>query len=334
MAESPSSPQVESGQRKFRWFLNLQNFEFEIEAVRSELSRLEEIYSDDTEHGETHSYQRKVLEDCRDLITKIDKAFHRFLPRELFIWQSLFLIQQRILLIVPFSELPAKWATLNKRLQDLSEKEEDGRKDGRYGSKKFIRDIATRLATGAPSSNGEEEESKGEDVGLRSDMIEVKRYLDDKVALELWIAFRLRRYSVMFLVLALVLVAYLVADICILRPECLSQEWLECSDNYSVIAMVVAGSLGALVSALSSGLRGERPGNPPLAHTFLIRPVIGGIAGLFLYLVAQTEVLSVPYPAMYVVAIAFGFSERAFYSVLGSVARSTEGRVAKYLRLG
>ena len=270
MSESPSSPQDESGQRKFRWFLNLQNFEFEIEAVRSEISRLEEIYSDDTEHGENHSYQRKVLEDCRDLITNIDKAFHRFLPRELFIWQSLFLIQQRILLIVPFSELPAKWATLNKRLQDLSEKEEDGGKDGRYGSKKFIKDIATRLATGAPSSNGEEA-SKGEDVGLRSDMIEVKRYLDDKVALELWIAFRLRRYSVMFLALALVLVAYLVADICILRPECLSQEWLECSDNYSVIAMVVAGSLGALVSALSSGLRGGTPRQsttgPHVSHT-------------------------------------------------------------------
>ena len=305
------------GHEKYRWFLNLQNFEFEIQAVRSELARLEGLYSKD----EDHSYQRGVLEECRKLIEEIERAFDRFFPRELFIWQTLFLVQQRFWLIVPFSELPAKWATLNKRLQDLPEKE-----GSQYKNKEFVEDITTRLAKGAPLF-------EGADSGLRSEMVEVRRYLDDKVALELWIAFRLRRYSVMFLLLAIVLVAYLVADICILRLECLTTKWSECADSYSIVAMIVAGSLGALISALSSGLRRKSLGKPPLVQAFFVRPVIGGVAGLFVYLVAQTGTIDIPYPGMYLVAIAFGFSERALYRVLGSLAGSTESRVARLTRL-
>ena len=309
------------GREKYRWFLNLQNFEFEIQAVRSELARLEGLYSNDEEDDEDHSYQRGVLEECRKLIEEIERAFDRFFPRELFIWQTLLLVQQRIWLIVPFSELPAKWATLNKRLQDLPEKE-----GSQYRNKEFVEDITTRLAKGAPLF-------EGADSGLRSELVEVRRYLDDKVALEFWIAFRLRRYSVMFLLLAMVLVAYLVADISILRLECLTTEWSECADSYSTVAMIVAGSLGALISALSSGLRRKSLGKPPLVQAFFVRPVIGGVAGLFVYLVAQTGTIDIPYPGMYLVAVAFGFSERALYRVLGSVAGSTESRVARLTRL-
>ena len=107
------------GQKQHRWFLNLQNFEFEIQAVRSELARLDGLYP----KGKGHSYQRGVLKECRKLIGEIDRAFDRFIPRELFIWETLFLVQQRTWLIVPFSELPAKWATLKKRLKALPEKE-------------------------------------------------------------------------------------------------------------------------------------------------------------------------------------------------------------------
>ena len=307
--------------KKYRWFLNLQNFEFEIQSVRSELARLEGLYSEDKEGDKDRSYERGVLKECRKLIKKIKLARDHYFPRELFIWETLFLVQQRIWLIVPFSELPAKWATLSKRLKDLPEKEGE-----QYKNKEFIEDITTRLAKGAPLF-------EGANCALRSELIEVRRYLDDKVALELWVAFRLRRYSVMFLILAVVLVAYLVADICILRLECLTQKWSECSDPYSIVAMIVAGSLGALISALSSGLRRESLGNPPLVQAFLVRPVIGGVAGVFVYLVAQTGTIDIPYPGMYLVAIAFGFSERAFYGVLGRVAGSTESRVARLTRL-
>ena len=322
MPESPSSSRDKSRQRKFRWFLNLQNFEFEIEAVRSEISRLEELYPEDAEEQKEHSYQREVLKECHKLIKEMECALSRLLPRELLIWQLLFLVRQRMLLIVPFSELPAQWETLKGRLQHLPRKER-----GQYGKKKFIESVSTSLNVDPPPSEDAERE-------VRTSLIEVRKFLDDKVALELWIAFRLRRYSVMFLALALPLVAYLVADICILRLECLSKKWLECSDPYSVVAMIVAGSLGALVSALSSGLRKERSGNPPLVQAFFARPVIGGIAGLVVYFLAQAGVINAPYPAVYVVAIAFGFSERAFYSVLGRVAGSTESRVATYSRLG
>ena len=309
------------GQKQHRWFLNLQNFEFEIQAVRSELARLDGLYPKGKEGDEEHSYQQGVLEECHKLIGEIERAYDRFIPRELFIWETLFLVQQRIWLIVPFSELSAKWATLNKRLKDLPKKE-----GGQYKNKKFVKNITTQLAKGAPLF-------EGGDSGLRSELIEVRRYLDDKVVLELWVAFRLRRYSVMFLILAVVLVAYLVADICILRLECLTQKWSECSDPYSIVAMIVAGSLGALISALSSGLRRKSLGNPPLVQAFLVRPVIGGVAGIFVYLVAQTGTIDIPYPGMYLVAIAFGFSERAFYGVLGRLAGSTESRVARLTRL-
>lgn len=304
---------------KQRWFLDLQNLRFELKAAKSEWSRLNGLYP---KNNGQYSYQRGVLNECCKSIKDIERALNQTFPRELFIWQTLLSIQQRFLLIVPVPELPAKWTTLNKRLQDLPEEER-----GQYGSKEFVESINTRLAKGAPLIEDAAQ-------GLRSDMVEVRHFLDDKYVVELWIAFRLRRYSVTFAMLAVALVIYLAVDIIVLRLGCLSQEWLKCSDSYSIPAMIAAGSLGALVSALSSGLKRKGSGNPPLVQTFFVRPIIGGVAGLVVYFVAQTDAVQVMYPGLYVVAIAFGFSERAFYNVLDRLAGNTEGRLAKLSRLG
>ena len=66
-----------------RWVLPLQNFEFEIDAVRSELDQLKKKKFLNKE-------KEGILEKCHTLMAKTESAFGRCFPRELFIWQCCF----------------------------------------------------------------------------------------------------------------------------------------------------------------------------------------------------------------------------------------------------
>lgn len=97
--------------------------------------------------------------------------------------------------------------------------------------------------------------------------------------------------------------------------------------------MVISGYIGGLLSALSAIRSEGANGGPPLATVQLARPVIGGIAGLFIYFV-ESFFVEVKYPILYAVAIAFGFTERAFVGSLSRLAGSAESQIGNNLGLG
>lgn len=322
--------------------LNLQNLEYELRAVEAELDllaamsgegRVVHVTPPSREDGTPPSRDDEtppsredetppsrdalVLQECREFLSQAKRAFDRRFPDELLLWQLLHLMRQRLLLIVPFDQLPAKWVTLRSRLSRLDKDEA-----GKFADESLIRSISDRLARGRPLF-GEAA------LDLRSDMAEIRKHVDERAVLEHWNALALRRKSIAFLVMSIVLGGLLVAHICHFQTVCPSAGGAPCAEPHSVYAMILAGGLGALLSGLSTGWRPDLPRLPPLAQVSVVRPVIGGIAGLFVYFIADAGFIDIRYPALYAVAIAFGFSERAFFGLLGRIAGETEARIGR-----
>ncbi len=232
-------------------------------------------------------------------------------PRELFIWQSLMLIQQNMLLILPCRQLRAKWRTLSGRLAHLGD-------EAAYASlKRRLDDIAKEL--------GECERcSEADDRALRHEMVEFRKSLDDRLVLDLWRTVSIRRYGIIFSLSAFACIALLI--VLFACSECSNssnEHWQR------PIAMVVAGFLGGLLSGIATMRYGEQGVRPPLASVEVVRPVIGGIAGLFLFLIAEAQVLNIADPGLFALAIAFGFTELAFYRTLYRIASNVEDRLGK-----
>ena len=105
---------------QMRWKANLQNFEYEIKAVAVELSLIEQ-------RSKLIPYQKQVLKECRELLTRAEGAFNLRLPRELMLWQLLHLIRQNLIMVVPFAQLHATWRSLRKRIPKKAEWDGGGR---------------------------------------------------------------------------------------------------------------------------------------------------------------------------------------------------------------
>lgn len=115
-----------------RWFTTLQNFEFEIQATQGQIDVIDK-------EGGLSEDQQKILSQCKSLLQGAKETFGSMFPRELFVWQSLFLIQQNMLLILPHPQLRAKWRTLSDRLSQL------GDEAARASLKRRSDDISKRL---------------------------------------------------------------------------------------------------------------------------------------------------------------------------------------------
>ena len=295
-----------------RWVLPLQNFAFEIDAVRSELDQLEKEKSLDDEKEE-------ILKKCRTLLAKTESAFGRYFPRELFIWQMLFRIHQNIVLIAPRRELSAKCFVLRKRLDRFGRIENDAGKDRPPPGWKKWEELVTKAKErlDAPEKQGQD------DMKWRNDLKAVCAFLDDQIILQLWKSSSLRRQSKIFVIFAILLSGLLVAHISF---DLWASDCAKCTVSgrpHSPIFMIIAGTLGAFVSMLMSSSIDPKRG-APLANVSIVRPTIGGIAGLFLYMATEIDVITVKFPALYAGAIAFGFSERAFSAALSKLAGETE----------
>ena len=166
-------------------------------------------------------------------------------------------------------------------------------------------------------------ERKRDDMRWRSNLKAVCAFLDDQIILQLWKSLKLRRQSRIFVIFAILLSGLLVAHIC--YGPCVV-DCAECAASrhpHSPIFMVIAGTLGAFVSMLMKSSIVTKRGTP-LTNVSIVRPIIGGIAGLFLYLTTEMDIITVKFPALYAGAIAFGFSERAFSAALSKLAGETE----------
>ena len=173
-------------------------------------------------------------------------------------------------MVIPFSKLGAKWITLEKRVSKIGEKEA-----GRWGDKKFREEVGKKLAEKAPERVEESDK-------LREELQEMRKFLDDRIILELWSGLRLRRYGTLFIILAVLLSGFLIALVCYPEFGCLFYDCVAAGKGvkkHSIIGMVVAGALGALVSALANAAGSGDESAPPLADVSLVRDDLMLIAG-------------------------------------------------------
>lgn len=288
----------------------MQNLASEIEAASSDIHRMGSKEGQPTE-------AEGVIDRCRQLLKVTVKDYNGRGPRELFIWQSLFQIQQDLLLVLPSEELLAEWEVVQMRITKTQEK---GTKFPWDDSQRKEIEDQLRSSAGDDASNR----------GVRSRIREIRKYLDDRDVLRLWRSMQIRRYRWLFAMLAVLFGALLAMAICV--SSCWFGHCIADNQGYGLFGMVMAGSLGASLSALANVGRLDQEGVPVLSGLQLVRPVIGAASGLFLYLVWQTQIIEVTGAAPYLFAIAFGFSERALFGVLQSMAEKTERDIGRAWR--
>ena len=199
---------------------------------------------------------------------------------------------------------------------------------GPWTHSSYLKTIDTRLLDKKVPGSDEERV-------LRGELRELRKLLDDRVILALWRTIELRRRGVVCSILAifllLVLMVLLASGICFLAgcEDCTNVCKDGTSRAYSPFAMAIAGALGATLSTLMATRVDGKQVSPLLSNVWTVRPVIGAITGVFLFFVTNPMGIAIPYPGMYAISIAFGFTERAFVSALNQTAGQTGGAIDK-----
>ena len=293
---------------KERWFASMQNLAFEIEAARSDVLRITDLEG-------LPADAKEVVDRCGKLLRLVAEAFNRRSPRELFIWESLFQIRQDLLLVLPPEELLAKWEVVQTEITATQEK------CNKFPWKKKWRDAITNQLTSSAGSAESERQ-------IRSRIREIRKYLDDRVVLQLWRSIVVRRFGLLFALLAVAFGVLLAIAIC--APGCLLGHCLPDNKSYTLFGVIVAGTLGSTLSALANiGHPGHQDGVPLLYVLQLVRPVVGAASGLFFYLVLQTKIIAMDGIEVYIFAIAFGFSELALFRVLQNLTGKIEADMGR-----
>jgi hypothetical protein len=203
-----------------------------------------------------------------------------------------------------------------------------------YEKSGTIRDIEAYLKKVSDGKRAEVQ-PKGvelEEKVVRETIKQIKFSLDDKVVAELWSGMVLQRQ---LYILGLIALGSLLAMVLVVLYEtCRLPSCLGCdpaaSGKHGVHATVLAGLLGGALSTISQPM--AQATSLPLVKVALIRPLIGAIAGLFLFLVSgQSDILKFSYPFLYAAAIAIGFSERAFAALMGAAADEISKGVSRAL---
>ena len=310
MAENLEGSKQNGKESKFsifrpRWFSTLQNYQFEIAAVRSEIAQIEKGF-------ELSSDKKGILAECKNLLEKIDSSFGRWFPRELFVWQSLFLIRQYLLLIVPYGQLLANWRTMEKRLSQL-EKEVAGR----WREKIFHTAMAGRI-----EKNDEEN-----DPSLRGELREIREFLDDRIVLEM-VEYQASTIQCRILVCsdwsrrhAHLFRRFLRIELCLygLHPVALSDS----NDPGRLAGRILEWAIGRTVDRCGADSGSCQFDDGTTGHR--------GHCGVFLYFIAAVGVVEVAHPALYGAAIAFGFTERPFFKALQNVADVAKTRIGRIM---
>ena len=317
--------------RSPRWFLTRQNLAYEIEAAELEIARIEAAVEPSDE-------KRKAFERSRAELERVVKAFRRILPRELFIWESLFQIQQDLLLVVPVEELRAEWDVVQTRIS-ADTKEVGGEfpwKKRRLDKiEKELDDLLDNISQKSSASSDDTDsrrEAESRIREMRSRIREIRKYLDDRELIRIWRSLQVRRFIWIFALLASLFGTLLTVFVCVPEIDCLAGQCTLESKHHSVFGVIAAGFLGASLSALADLRRPVRDGVPLLFDWQLVRPVVGGATGLFLYLVSEAGIIVLDYPVLYLAAMGFAFSERALFRALRGMADRMEGDIGRSWR--
>ncbi|MCY4228000.1 MAG: hypothetical protein OXF20_09990, partial [Gammaproteobacteria bacterium] len=230
---------------RVRWSSNLQNLRFEIDSTKEQVARLEKGLEKSESSDEISQKKKLVLKECWTYLDNAERAFQEFRPRELFVWQMLYLVKQKLLLVMPKSELSTVWHLLEKRIKKA-------KKEGNSCSfkKSFLKDVREKMnSRKQPDGVGENKDKDKGNSGLRKNLEYIRKTLDDIVILNLWQNMQIRRYTLAFVSLGILLLLSLILYFTFTyeSSEC------ACFGAYSVIGSTLAGSFGAVLSAVSPG---------------------------------------------------------------------------------
>ncbi len=279
---------------------DLQNLRMEVEHLESMLavSRLPESAE---------------LEACRTRLRSLQDALDdRFSwLNSLYMWLTIFWIQERLILIRPRDELIAVCQTLQSRLYRIP-KTERGEWD------KSLAQVIKVI-----------EEKKDVDAQTRNELMVIRKMLDDRYILSIWHASMVSRaLAILLLMLVVVLAIFTI------RLSCLDTSQ---DTALNVWNCLLAGMTGAILSVIMNFFAGSSAKGLPQTRVPIIvcRPFIGAAAGVVFYLMAKSGAITFTNdPAGYLVAFAFGFSEQLFVKTLKSLAAQAESQTSSAFGVG
>jgi hypothetical protein len=300
---------------QWRWWkiirANDQNITADIELARVAISNIS--------RRPYAACQRSIFDSCCEMLNQCIEHQQRVFSNRIFVRQTLFLIMQNIILIAPRETLPSIWLSIKQRLDSINATE-----IAEFKRSKSIDEIEAHIRLlSDPKKNWSNANEIGPIEGIvREKMKEIKSFVDEKVVAELWSGIVLQRQTY---ILAGIVLFSLAATVFAILSEAAAM-----NTPPRVVTTTIAGLLGGALSTVSKPL--TRDASLPLVRIALVRPLIGAVAGLFLFLISgHTELAKLAYPYTYAIAIAFGFSERAFSDALGSSANDISKGVSQAL---
>jgi hypothetical protein len=261
----------------------------------------------------------KVIDACAEEVGK-----HFFFTNRIFIRQSLAEVRQELILIMPRSSLDSVWMALKNKLESI---EGDGKQDSVKKSDQKNRDTVFEEIDDFFESEEStpSEECRLFELRVRRHMRAIRKHVDDRLLAELLSASSLQRSAKILVtqlsVLVLTIIIFLHKNH-VSTADQIPNGW----STPEALQMSLFGALGGTLSAIVRPTPGKNSNeglNLPMTRFSFMRPLLGGISGLVLFLLFVSGVINLPklpYLGACVLALAFGFSERALIGVLSSTA--------------
>ena len=265
--------------------------------------------------GDLENEKKLILRDCYRLLKLCAKAMRNPFRSALFKYQTLQTISQELILVDTDASLHSSWTTVQKRTLALDAREQDivGKLPAFSVAKSYF-EPADPSANGTPIP-----------INVRVALRDLKKYLDEKIALQVWKSTSMKWRSNIHMSMTAILsvaVGFHLTEIPMSGAQSvdLSREplWL-----------MAVGALGATISSIA---RPSPPEIPLSTKNSLLRPVLGAIAGLFFYLIAESGGLRPTNPViLYLFALAFGFSDEILVKLLDESGRRAGAEATRAL---
>lgn len=301
--------------RKWHWWNQLrladQDIVADIESIGREYDSLKASGKKATDHIE------KEIQEAESAINACVVELKRtFFVNRIFIRQTLSRVQVRLILITPRENLDSVWIALRKKWDSI---DEDSRrhKTNNY----IIQEIDKFFKSPAKGKSSEPAASL---LRIRSHMQAIRKYVDDRILADLWSSYSLQRTATLFSWILFGLMGAIVYALLDERaPASGSKAISLCIAD--LIEMLLFGALGGTISAIMRPVPGTHQKRSSLLLTKFsyMRPLLGAVSGLFLFLLFASQVVNLPslhYLGVYALAMVVGFSERALISMLSSAA--------------
>jgi hypothetical protein len=308
-----------------------QNIEFELQSAESDLAILRQDLQ--PAQAPLPPNVAAVLTECARLLACARQASRSCGTQEVLIFQLLLEVRQNMLLVMPVEQLAAAWPAIRETSASADEKYTDGeaRQADRDKIDAYFANPAQRLQV--------------PEEWVRGRIKEFKTPIDDGAIDNIWRAVIIRQQTAAFSVVLLLLLGAFIylagyeiggGDKFVWLLPLEPKEWPK---THSLVLCILAGLIGGCISSLTKlAPRDDKSdaSGPPLVSISSARPVIGGAAGLVLWatMTMSGDAVHVGYPALYVAAVALGFSERLFLQGLADAAKQAEKKIGAATGLG